>query len=410
MLRKIAVVMLVVFVSSPAYSITQNEAVEYALNNNRDIRAFRFESDIAAGRLDKAMLPFKSNPVIEGNVVRKGKAPDNTVKEYNDFGLSISQEVEIAGQRGVRIDAAEKRLRVVSMEIKDMERRLSREVKDAFARSLAAKKKIALYEEALKVKNDLLEFTRVKFEAGDISWIELNLAELELGKAKRESLINRREYREALLTLQNVMGMKSDDGFDVDGELFPEKFSIPSREGLRSLALSQRPDMSAAALDVRRTDTEVLLAKREGVPNITFTGSYQRDEERNLFGLAVAVPIPVFDRKQAERREAAARAEQAKARRSGLEKAVENEIDAAYGNLSSSNVELALFQSEILHETEENMTLINLAFKEGKMSFYNVRLSQKDIIDSKNSYLDAQLRARLAINQLENAIGGGDLK
>jgi outer membrane protein TolC len=68
--------------------------------------------------------------------------------------------------------------------------------------------------------------------------------------------------------------------------------------------------------------------------------------------------------------------------------------------------ELALFRKEILDKALENLELMNLSYKEGKIGFFEVRLAQRDSLDAQQAYLDSQLRTQLAMNALEKATGG----
>ena len=66
--------------------------------------------------------------------------------------------------------------------------------------------------------------------------------------------------------------------------------------------------MKAATLEVDKTKTALDLAQRGAIPNIVLGGFYNRDEMRNDLGLSLSISIPLFDRKQAEKKEAPARA------------------------------------------------------------------------------------------------------
>ena len=402
----VSIFLSILFISS-AYSITVDDAVEFGLKNNPDLQAFRLEEEVIKGQEIKARLPLRFNPTIGSNVATKGKSPvEEGSRRFTDYGVKLSQEFEIAGQRGFRIGIAEKDLGRVGLEIKNRERILISEVKDAFARTIASKEKIELTKEVIRIQEQLLDSTRTKLEAGEVSGLQVNLAEVEFSKAKRELLVAENEYRESLLTLQGLLGLKPDLTLSLEGTLPGEVFALPEKGLLLESALSNRPDILAALAEVDSTKTAVELAGREAIPNLTISGLYEKDERRNIFGIEFSVPIPFFDRKQAERREALARAQQARTRQSGLQKIIPIEIEEAYAHLSSALRELSLFKNEILSKALESLGLLNLAFKEGKIGFFDVRLGQKDTLESQFSYLDVQLRTRLAINALERAIGG----
>ena len=396
----------IILLAAPLGAMTLEEAVDHALKNNPELQAFRLETGVAQGQLERAKLPLIFNPLIEGSVVKKGESSELGARGFTDYGVKLSQEFEIAGQRGVRIDIAQKDISRIDLEIKDRERTLVNEVKNAFAKALAGKRREELTREAVRLKEDLLGFTRIKFQAGQVSGLEVNLAEVEVSKTKRELLLAVREYREARLSLQRLVGMRPVAAFSVQGELSADLPGMPDRESLKKLAAARRPDVKAASIEIERTTSAQRLVNRLALPNITLAGFYDRDEERNSGGIALSFPIPFFDRKQAEKSEARARAEQARLNYTGLEKTIDKEVEVAYSDFSTASEELSLFRQEILSKATENLNLMNLAFKEGKIGFFDVRLAQKDTIDLQFAYLDALLRARLALNALESISGG----
>lgn len=403
--RVLTFLFVVMLLASNAFSMRIDEAVEYALKNNPEIQALRLEEEVAKGQIERARLLLINNPTIEGDLSKKDKPKEEGGGKFTNYGVKLSQEFEIAGQRGLRIEVAEKGLSKVRLEIENRERILTNEVKDAFAKTLASKKKVELTKEVVRLKEDLLNFTKIKFQAGDVSGLEVNLAEVELSKTKRDLILSEREYKEALLSLQGLLGVKPDNAFRIKGELSAEMPSLPDKEKLQNLALI-RPDAKAAVMEEEKSNAALFLIKREAVPNITLSGFYDRDENRNVAGLSVSIPLPIFDRKKAERKEAKTNAEQAKINRSGIEKAIEREFDQAYNAFVSSHEEISVFKKEILSKSLENLSLLNLAFKEGKIGFFDVRLAQRDAIDIQFSYLDAVLRAQQAIYAMERTIGG----
>ena len=394
-----------VLFAHPAFAMTLGEAIETALQNNPEVQAVRLEERAAQGRLDQAGLLLPSNPVIEGSVSRKDTLPEGGEKVKN-YGLQLSQEFELAGQRGLRIDVAKSGQEKVLQDIRDKERVLISEVKDAFVLALAAKQKIALTGEAMKLQEELVASAGIKFQTGDISALEQNLADVELGKAKRDLMLAERERREALLGLQELMGVKSALSFSVEGELPSEAPVIPDKEKIRESLARQRPDVQSAAAEVQQSKAAMKLAGREVIPSVTVSGFYNKDDKLNESGVMLSFPLPFSDWKQADRKEAAAKAGQALIKHASLERSLERELEEAHANLVAAAEELSLFKKDVLGKALENLGLMNLAFKEGKFGFFEVRLAQKDTIDAQFAYLESQVRLQLALNAWEKATGG----
>ncbi len=388
-----------------AHAMTLSEAVETALKNNPEIQTVRLEQGAAQGRLDQARLFLRSNPVIEGSLSRQDTVPGGGEKVTNR-GLTLSQEFELAGHRGLRVAAAKGGREKVLQDIRDRERVISAEVKDSFAKALAKKRKIVLVQETVRLQKELVSSAMVKFHAGDISALEQNLAEVELGKARRDLFLVQRERREALLSLQALLGIPYDAGFSVEGELPMEAPLIPDKEKLREIVLAQRPDVQSAVAEVQQAKMFMKLAGRQAFPNVTVSGFYNEEDNLNEAGIMFSFPLPLFDRKQAERKEAAKTAGQAMIKKASLERSIEREIEAAYANLVAAAAELSLFKKDVLGKAMENLGLMNLAFKEGKFGFFEVRLAQKDTLDAQFAYLESQVRLQLALNEWETVTGG----
>jgi len=405
MTRMIIVACGISLLAQSAYAMTLSDAVETALKNNPEIQAVRLEEGAAQGRLDQAGLLLRSNPVIEGSVSRKDTLPEGGEKVKN-YGLRLSQEFELAGQRGLRVDAARSGREKALLDIRDRERVLVAAVKDAFARALAAKRKISLAGEAVKLQEDLVASATIKFQTGDISALEQNLADVELGKSRRDRMLAEREQRETLLGLQEILGVKSSVNFSIEGELPSETPVIPEKEKIPDNVAQQRPDVQSAAAEVRQAKASMKLAGREAIPSVTVSGFYNQDDKLNEGGVMLSFPLPFFDRKQADRKEAAAKAGQAIVKQASLERSIDREIEEAHANLRAAAEELSLFKKDVLGKAMENLGLMNLAFKEGKFGFFEVRLAQKDTIDAQFAYLESQVRLQLALNAWEKATGG----
>ncbi len=406
MVQLLVCIIFIVFIVSPAHSLTVEAAVDHALKNNSGLQALRLEEESAKGRNEKARLLLMNNPTIEGSISKKDRPAEEGGGKFTNYGFKLSQEFEIAGQRSARIDVSEKEIIRVQSEIRDKERLLISDVKDAFTKALALKKKNDLAREIVRLHEELLGYTKIKFEAGELSGLDVNLSEVELSKVKKDLLQAERECRASLLALKGLLGLSPDMSYAVEGDLPSEAPTMPDREAMKALALSNRPDSKAAAFEMEKTQSALDLIKKEAVPNITLSGFYDKDEGNNEVGLAISIPLPLFDRKQAEKKEAFAKAEGAKIKAAGRNNNIEREVDQALNDISSAIEELSLFRKEILIKAAENLKLLNLAFKEGKIGFFEVRLAQKDTIEAQLAYIEAQTRTQLALNAIEKTTGG----
>jgi cobalt-zinc-cadmium efflux system outer membrane protein len=403
--RIITIIAISMLSSGPAFALTMEEAVTTGLRNNPEMQAFRFEEDAAKGQMQKAKLPPFSNPTIEGGLSLKERPQAEPGGKFRNNQISLSQSVEVAGQRGLRIDVATHNLERARMEIHDLERKLRADIRDKFAEVLFLRDKETLAKQFARLQEELSRLVSVKYEAGDVAALEVNLSQVELARARRDLIAASTEYKNALLSLKTLIGMASDAEVILEGDLAADLPPLPDRETLLN-RISARPDIKAAEAEIQRSEAALRLAKRELIPNVTWSLFQERDEQRYERGLTLSVEIPLFDRKQAERTEARAKVSQARIREAGVARTARKEIEESYAAAASSLSELDLFKQAILGRTTENLDLLQYAFQEGKISFYDVRVAQREMIETRNAYLQTLLTAQRSYNTLERAIGG----
>lgn len=401
----VIVTAVVTLFSAPAIALTIDEAVTAGLKNNAEMQASRLEEEAARGHMARAKLPSFSNPTIEGTLSSQRRPPGEPGGSFRNDQIGLSQSVEVAGQRGLRIDAAARNTERSRFEVRDLERKLRADIRDRFVETLFLRDREILMREYLHIQEELAGLVKVKHEAGDVAALEVNLSQVELARVRRDGITVSTEYRNSLLSLRNLIGIPGDSTLTVDGDLADGLSPLPDKDALAGRA-SSRVDILAAGAETKRSEAAQKLARREAIPNVTWGVFTGRTEGGSETGATLGLTIPLFDRKQGERIETKARASQARIREAGLVMTSRKEMEEAYAAAASSLEELDLFRRDILGRANENIDLLQLAFKEGKVSFYDVRVAQRETIDMRNAYLQALLAGRRAYNALERAIGG----
>ena len=389
---------ILILFAAQAFALTVDEAVSTGLANNPEMQAVRLETEAASGQMAKAKLPPFSNPVIEGGMSLKERPAEEPGDRFRNHRISLSQSVEIAGQRGLRIKAAESSTERTRQDIRDLETTLRSDIKDAFAEAVFRRDNVTLSKEYLKLQEELAELVGEKYAAGDAAALEINLSQVELARAQKETITADTAYDNALLVLKNLIGFSETAAIALEGMLASGKLALPLREDLLKRA-TDRPDIKSSEAEVKKLQSEEALIRREAIPNITWSIFRDRDESRNEWGATLGISIPLFDRKQGERIESKVRLSQARIRSGGLKRSAEKEINISYTTALSSLRELDLLRKAVLNRTRENLDLLQFAFKEGKISFYDVRIAQRETFDSRQAFLQSTARSRSGVQR-----------
>lgn len=381
-------------------------AIRLALERNLELKAKREELGIAEGRMIRADLFLQHNPELEGDRSnrRLKKPAEGSNRNVPQGGVTLSQEFEIGGQPGYRREAAQRNLEKVKFEIGDFERALRFRVADIFLKLLNTEAKIKQAEQIVDLRSRLYEASKTRLALGDIPEIQLIIAEFELNRAKSDLIGFQREREELLSRLRTDLSLENDGKIEIVEDL--TRVAPPfSPEELLKTALERRPDLAAFGQEKRVAEAEELLAKAERIPNIKFGAFFERDDKDNIVGGKISIPIPFFDRKQGELREALARKSIANINYLNLRQAIEKGIRAAYQRFKLAERDLSLYPEGAMKKFDENLELNQRAYQEGQIGLSEVILFQNQVIEARLKFIDTLTNYNLSLAELKLQAG-----
>jgi cobalt-zinc-cadmium efflux system outer membrane protein len=385
-----------------------DDAVDYALKNNLDLKAKKEELSISKGNLTTAVTyPFNPEISIEGRGLHSVGDEVKThyrLGEKNEYTLYLSQAFETGGQRGIRKDIAAGNMDAVQLEIADMERLLTGEVKREFYNLVSLEDKLKLSELSVDLSQKLLDVADKRFRSGDAPKIDVNLAIVELKgrENERNRVIGLREISKA--RLNSLLGLSPDT------EIFLKDSSndlneLNSLKELKEMAMTKRPDLSIMEIKVKAAENEILLTKAEVSPDVKVSLLYNRDYDKEVYGAGVAIPIPVINKNRGQIETLSAQKIRLNAQRESLKLLIEKEVESAYLRLSSAKRSVELFKNEILPQLRENVDSLKRAYDAGRVGIYTIIIEQQKLASNTAAYYDSLFEYNSAMADLEAAIG-----
>jgi cobalt-zinc-cadmium efflux system outer membrane protein len=399
----------IVFAAEKVFDLRQT--VEFSLQNNGDLKALHEEKGIReAGKIKAGLYP---NPVLELD----GTTGELTGSRFeNTLSIGVSQEFLTAGKRGKRLQAAAKEIESFDRQVDNSGRLLIEEVKTTFYNFLLAGKKVELAQRSIALNSQFLDITKQRFDAGDVPELELNLARVEVARSEERKAEAERELFPAKARLLLLMGIPQDETARFSGSLEGKPF-VKTLEELKGLALEKRPDLKALEAEKTKGDAEASLALAERIPNITVGIGYQRENSAvevageeiksrdNLIGMKLSIPIPLFDRNQAGIREAKARKGSAENRYAFTRLTIDREVESALARLTTAEKSLSIYTRDILPQLEENLKLVQEAYRLGEVGILTVIEEQKKFFEVNDGYLAALNNRQTALVKLESVVG-----
>lgn len=387
-------------VAGDTLTLTLAEAQRLAVRRNPEFLAESRETAVARAQLRQARLPA-FNPALD--VELPAAATGGGVAEYE---ASLSQEIELGGQRSLRTRAARIGVTRAEATVRDAARRSVAEASAAFYTTLAARRRLELAEQALALTDRLLTAVRTQRREGEISALEANLAEIEYGRARARVLAARREVTSAELELRRATGLGESPTLRLADELpaAPPSATL-DLDSLTALALGRRPDVAANAAAVQEFRALGTLARREALPNLRVGAVAERDAEGGdpRLGVGIGLALPFLNRNQGRIAERQAQAEQAELRRQAAALRVRTEVVDAYRSFVTASEEVAVYERDVLQPARENRALLETAYRAGKIDLPTLLLLRNQLLEAETGYWDAWLAARRALVDLQAA-------
>ncbi len=386
--------------------LTLEQATHMTTERNLELKAKREDLGIAEARLIRANLLFQHNPELEGDVSnrRLNKPENGSSRNVPQGGVFLSQEFEIGGQPIYRRQAAQRNYEKVKFEVADFERALRFRVTEIFLKLLNGQAKIKQAEQIVDLRSRLYEASGTRLKLGDIPEVQHTLSEFELNRAKSDLIGLQREREEFLAKVRTDLGLEPDAPVEVVGDLKPAPTALSPAE-LVKIALERRPDLSALERERGVTEAEEKLIRAERIPNVKLGPFYERDDKDNIIGGRVSIPLPIFDRKQAELREALARRSAANINYLNLRQSIDRSIRAAYARLKLSEQEISLYPEASMKRFDETLELYLKAYEEGAINLADAILFQNQVIEARQKFIDAMTNYNLSLAELKLQAG-----
>jgi outer membrane protein, heavy metal efflux system len=393
-------------VARGAEPVTLGRALELARERNPEILAARQDLVVAHGRLEKARYWNPFNPEIEGGAAQR-RFDEGGSAVQRSGGLSL--EVEVAGQRGKRIEEAERNLARVEAEVANVERGIIAEVAEAFYRAAFSLQRLELFRRVEALNLRLRDATVERFKSGETSKLDANLGVIRYGEAHRQSLTADRDYRNAVRELERRIAAEPLGTTEIAGEVSIRPVKV-AEEALVEAALRSRPDLRARQAEIERVDADISLTRRLIVPNPTLAGVYEEETESagsrdRIIGGGIKIPLPIFDRKSAELTQLTGERTKAVHEQAATELAVRAEVRDAIRSYEAARESATTFQADAVGRIDESFGFVETAYREGKIDVLQLVVAENDLVAAQLSYLDSLLDYALARVALERAVG-----
>ena len=299
--------------------------VRCATSRSDSVARARGELQAARGRRTSAGQLLPANPTLEVTV---GRRRADTGGTDLDRGIELSQAVEIGGQRGSRIAAADLEEVGARATLAAAEREVVADVLAAVV-AVARARAVARYAaEEAEAAQRLEAVSVARATQGVGSTFDADLALATRIEGERSVARAERDARDAEARLTRVVSAAVRL---VEGARLPSAWSPPSGlEALEHEAMERSAAVQSARAQARAASARVELLRRERIPDVTFGAFLRHEEFSDVVGGRIGLALPVLRRNQGEIAEGEGRVSQAEATARQVERETRLEVRAAY--------------------------------------------------------------------------------
>ncbi|MGZ4967937.1 MAG: TolC family protein [Methylobacter sp.] len=302
--------------------------------------------------------------------------------------VTVEVPVLLAGQRGARKEAAERKVDVSETDVEVEYNQLVRDTWGLFVQLLAEQRRSAVLEEAQQELEHLQGIISGKENAGTASHYDVLRITQELQSLQARLENAQTEVASTAGKIGVLLGFP-DWKLEASGTLAP--IGAPADiDALWQQVESNNPELESARRETIAADAGLERARRERFPIPSlFAGTAFTD---NPYGNAVytgfSVDLPVFDRGQGGMAKAAAEKNAALLKRELLLASTKQELERAVTVLARRRDTLAKFERDVLKPLPTLKQMSEDAYRLGKSGLLELLDSSRSRIEIKLNHLD----------------------
>ena len=379
--------------------LTADRVLELAERQNPEVLIAKARAAQAEGALLTASVRLPSNPELD---VFLGSRDNSAGARSPELETSILQRFEIGGQRDHRVAVANAGLSQRTFDVAATALEAQMLALAAFYRAAHAQEVRRLNEQALGLAEEAVRAAQARYEAGETAVLDVNVARVELARARREQLATASRFEGALGELREILALPPQESLQIQATL--ERPEVPSVEALLS-RLPQRPDIQALSASLTQGEAEMRLAESARKPDLFAGLGFRREDREPVVGARFGLTLPLVQRQAGAVAVASARISASKTALESKRLALEARVRAAHARYVLAAQAAQALTADALPLVEQNEQLTRDSYQAGKIGLLELLVIRREGFAARRDALDAQLEATLAAVEVRGVAG-----
>ena len=370
------------------HPLTLEEARRLALERNADFRMAQIQVEAALAQL-KTVREFP-NPTLGLSTAKISTdgTPEGTIlgnSLYNrayDSIASLSQLFAVA-KRGLQRGAASAGVLAAQSQRDDARRLLLQAVVQDYAAAVAARAEAdVMVQSAAKLRREA-DIAAHRNRAGDLSKSDQAQLEIAADQDELNAEAERATAQAAVVTLETLLGEPQPQGRTALADSL-EGMAGTAGPDPEQLPMGARPDIAAAEATLKQAETNVTLARRQRIPDVTLSVQYERNppfnppSQINTVGVGVSLPLPLWNHYRGEILAATAARDQAQAQLDKARIQAASDVAAARVAYREASRRARRYRSSLAPKSAQVEASVAYAYEKGGASLVDLLEAERN--------------------------------
>lgn len=405
--RIILLCFLINILPAGAETLTLNQAIKLALDNNPKLQAAQ------------AMLGISEAKIIIAKTLRNPAFMTDNGTAEKTYRAGFEQTFELGGKRRKRTNLAKTEKEVVENEIRTITLDLKNNVRKSYVKLFNAQQKFNASNDILNISNQLVDIAKKRNIAGDIAELEVIQAENLQANAKNDVQTSMLQINQAFNELNMFVNQTLNDDIQLEkADLNDAMVKIDGTEKtvdeLITEAYENRPEIKKLQKSIEASDNMMAVVKANIIPNLTLavgpdlvTAGGEGAKSPNEAGVFVMgkVDLPIFNRQQGQIKEIEAQITKQKRELCAMQNQITYEIKDTVARIKINSEKIRLYEDEIIPKSQSVVDKSRRSFEEGMSNIIIPINAQQSYINTRFGYIQVLTDYQNSISDLERNLG-----
>lgn len=392
--------------------ISMDEAIRLAVQHNHALQATR--TTILQSEAEEVTANLRPNPTLSWDsqffpLFNPSQFSANYLENQAQFDVGIGYTFERGKKRQHRLQAAKDQTAQTRSTVDDNQRQLVFNTGQQFIAVLLAQSTLELSAKDAESFQQTVDISESRYKVGDMSESDLLKIKLQLLQFQSDLSAAKLAKIQALTALRQFLGFESvPDEFDVEGDLDYQPVHA-DLNGLKMLAMQNRPDLRAAQQGVTAARSQEALMQANGKKDLGVTFDYTHTAGINSGAFFFNIDLPIFDRNQGEIARTRFAITQAEEQAVETAQQVNTDIVDAYAALHSNDEIIQLYRGGYVDQAKQSRDITEYAYKRGAASLLDFLDAERTYRANQLAYRQALASYMTALEQMREAVGTRNL-